>query len=377
MTAAKGGPSWTALPVHPLPGYPDQNVFLKYRESIRWLTETINSALGTPHGSSGSIQQTIINSIVGGGGSPGSITASAPLAYSNGNISIPRATATADGYLAMADYQAFSAKLTSPMTTLGDLLAQGVAGPVRLPGSVSSGRRFLRQQGTGSASSLPVWDLLIPGDLPLATTSTPGAVIAGAGTTVAPDGTLSTDAFVTIADAQGNAQFTASGADKIELAAGSDMSLAFDATNKRVTFNSGNNANYYVFSQNSPATTWTINHTLNQVPGSIVVLVGGQIPLCDIQVDQNSPFTVTINFKKPQVGTVYLSAATCSGAPFVFSQTSPATTWTINHGLGKVPSILVLVGGQEPIANISVLEQSPYTVTVSFKQPQVGTVYLQ
>lgn len=57
--------------------------------------------------------------------------------------------------------------LTSPMTTLGDLIQGGASGAaIRLPPNITTTRKFLRQQGTGSASAAPAWDTLVAGDIP-------------------------------------------------------------------------------------------------------------------------------------------------------------------------------------------------------------------
>jgi hypothetical protein len=66
-----------------------------------------------------------------------------------------------------------------------------------------------------------------------------------------------------------------------------------------------------------------------------------------------------------------------SGDQVVFTQSSPSDTWTVTHNLSKVPSVLVLVGGEEVITAVSIQESIPYTVTVRFNQPQTGKVYLQ
>lgn len=59
----------------------------------------------------------------GGGAAFADFSALAPLLYDDaGEFSMPAATSLADGYLDSADFATFLAKLTSPMTTKGDLL---------------------------------------------------------------------------------------------------------------------------------------------------------------------------------------------------------------------------------------------------------------
>lgn len=77
-----------------------------------------------------------------------------------------------------------------PLTTLGDTLYEGSGGLARLPGNVTATRMFARQQGTGSQSAAPAWDVLQVGDIPAATTGAAGAVqLAGdlGGTSAAPE----------------------------------------------------------------------------------------------------------------------------------------------------------------------------------------------
>lgn len=58
----------------------------------------------------------------------------------------------------------------TPMTTLGDLVYHDGTNGVRLAGSTASGKRFLRQTGTGVVSAAPAWDTLVDGDIPSALT---------------------------------------------------------------------------------------------------------------------------------------------------------------------------------------------------------------
>jgi len=69
-----------------------------------------------------------------------------------------------------------NSSVSIPLTTPGDTLYEGAGGLARLPGNVTTTRMFARQQGTGSQSAAPAWDVLQAGDLPAATTGAAGAV---------------------------------------------------------------------------------------------------------------------------------------------------------------------------------------------------------
>ena len=65
---------------------------------------------------------------------------------------------------------------TNPMTTLGDTLYEdGTPAATRLPGNISTTRKFLSQTGTGIVSAAPIWAQINSSDI--LTTFTPGSVI--------------------------------------------------------------------------------------------------------------------------------------------------------------------------------------------------------
>ncbi len=101
------------------------------------------------------------------------LTFSAPLARNTNTISLAAATSSVPGYLLAADWTTFNSKLTSPLTTRGDILYYGASGHAKL-GTGTAG--YLLQ--TGGAGADPSWK---------AASATPGAntvVISGAGSTI-------------------------------------------------------------------------------------------------------------------------------------------------------------------------------------------------
>ena len=79
-----------------------------------------------------------------------------------------------------------TAAMFNPMTAVGDMIVGDTAGAsVRLAGTQSTTRHFLRQVGSGSASALPVWDTFQASDIP----SLPASIITSGQLPVAYGGT--------------------------------------------------------------------------------------------------------------------------------------------------------------------------------------------
>lgn len=130
----------------------------------------------------------------------------------------------------------------SPLTTVGDILVHDGTDSTRLGGNTATARRFLRSAAaTAGTATIPVWDSLQAGDLPLATISTAGAVVVGAGLAVA-SGTISNadkgsdqNIFKTIA-VSGQTSVTANSNNAtLTIAAGSGVSLTTSNTTKTLT----------------------------------------------------------------------------------------------------------------------------------------------
>jgi hypothetical protein len=63
------------------------------------------------------------------------------------------------------------------------------------------------------------------------------------------------------------------------------------------------------------------------------------------------------------------------GTGFVYTQTTPAAQWTINHDLGRLPlSTLVVIGGAQVVADI--IFPSASQVVITFPSPMSGTATL-
>lgn len=94
------------------------------------------------------------------------LTFSAPLSRSTNTISIPVATSSANGYLSSTDWTTFNNKLTSPMTTLGDIIYGAASGAAtRLAGNTTTTKQYLSQTGTGTVSAAPSWATISGSDI--------------------------------------------------------------------------------------------------------------------------------------------------------------------------------------------------------------------
>jgi hypothetical protein len=109
-----------------------------------------------------------------------------------------------------ASWQAIPVGFTNPMTTLGDLIYENSTPAAnRLPGNVTTTKKFLTQTGTGTVSAAPAWSTLASSDIPNNAANTSGTAANLSGTPALPSGTaattqaagdtstdLATDAFV-------------------------------------------------------------------------------------------------------------------------------------------------------------------------------------
>jgi hypothetical protein len=72
----------------------------------------------------------------------------------------------------------------------------------------------------------------------------------------------------------------------------------------------------------------------------------------------------------PDTGSV-IGATLRWNAVFTYTQTAPATVWTINHSLGHFPEVTVYVGGEVVLADVDATSD-PQAVTITFQDPQSG-----
>lgn len=63
-----------------------------------------------------------------------------------------------------------------------------------------------------------------------------------------------------------------------------------------------------------------------------------------------------------------------AGASFVHNQTTPAATWTITHGLGRIPfSVQLVIGGFEVFTDCQI---DATHVVLTFPSSETGAAYI-
>ena len=133
--------------------------------------------------------------------------------------------------------------------------------------------------------------------------------------------------------------------------------------------------------QSTPATIWNFNHKLGVEYPVVTVYDGATnseiIPLAVTPLDANN---LQVRFAGPRTGRVVAVVgggyfSTTSGSTRQLDQTTAATTWSFNHGLGNLyPVITVYNSGSNDIiypANIHAIDL--FNTEITFDTPTAGT----
>jgi hypothetical protein len=136
----------------------------------------------------------------------------------------------------------------------------------------------------------------------------------------------------------------------------------------------------FTYIQSSPSASWTINHPLNSSNLQVQVFDTNNMLVIPDSATINNPGQITVGFANNFQGSAVLLTGVTEGLPaptyaYEFYQTTPATTWTINHGLGRYPMVRVFIGFEE-VQPASVVFTSLNTVTLTFTTAQVGQAKL-
>lgn len=126
----------------------------------------------------------------------------------------------------------------------------------------------------------------------------------------------------------------------------------------------GQKANCSLLSQSVGIT----NYPIKGVAFPDVTIAGTSIPVPVAQPDTKVVYV-------PSSSGGVLGATTSWDAVYTFTQTVPATVWTISHNLGHRPEVTVYVGGEVVLADVDATT-NPQAVTVTFAVPQSGYVEL-
>lgn len=132
-----------------------------------------------------------------------------------------------------------------------------------------------------------------------------------------------------------------------------------------------------MYQESYSGSSWTVEHNLNST--SVVVSIFDQqnkiiIP-DEIEILTNN--SIQVSFSDVVTGRVVVMSGSLSGATkdtvgFIFEQTTASTTWTINHNLGYLPVVRVVVNGYE-VQPASIQHVSNFSCVVTFNSPTSGS----
>ncbi len=134
----------------------------------------------------------------------------------------------------------------------------------------------------------------------------------------------------------------------------------------------------FTYTQAIPAITWTIPHNLNSNNVQVQIFDGANRMVIPNEVTIVDKDTVQVEFGVNFAGRAVIQTGNLEGsrAPdygFEYVQTSPATTWTINHNLGYYPIARVFIGNEE-VQPLQIIHDSVNTTRILFTTPYVGLV---
>lgn len=134
--------------------------------------------------------------------------------------------------------------------------------------------------------------------------------------------------------------------------------------------------NTYIHNQTLAASTWTISHTLNSSIVQVQVFGTDGKMVIPNEITSTDKDTVVIDFGIPFAGRAALMIGTITGndrqdVGFEYDQTSPASTWTVNHNLGYYPLVRVFIGNEE-VQPSQIIHDSVNTTRIIFTAPYVG-----
>lgn len=135
----------------------------------------------------------------------------------------------------------------------------------------------------------------------------------------------------------------------------------------------GSSGSPFDFTQTIPAAQWNITHGLGQIPQVTVTDPTGHWMLSDLLYSGAN--SVVITHGMPLAGSAHLLAASGVAIPYQFNQNTPAATWPVPHGLGRVPQVVVLdPGGNRMLADIVYPDLN--TLVITHGMPLAGAAYL-
>jgi len=136
----------------------------------------------------------------------------------------------------------------------------------------------------------------------------------------------------------------------------------------------------YTHVQSSASATWTVTHDLNTAMVNVMVYDTSNRVVIPNNIEIVDDNTVAVYLASAAQGRVVVLTGSLDGsAPpsyaYEFIQTTPSTTWTIDHGLGRYPIVRAFVGNQE-VQPSTVTFTTANQVVITFATAQVGQVKL-
>lgn len=135
----------------------------------------------------------------------------------------------------------------------------------------------------------------------------------------------------------------------------------------------GGSARPFDFNQTIPATQWNITHGLGQIPQVTVTDPTGHWMLSDLLYSGTN--SIVITHGAPTAGLAHLLVASGVAIPYQFNQNSPAATWPVPHGLGRIPQVVIVdTGGNRILADLVYPDNNSLVITHG--APLAGSAYL-
>lgn len=137
----------------------------------------------------------------------------------------------------------------------------------------------------------------------------------------------------------------------------------------------------YTHMQQTASSTWTIVHNLNTTTPLVQIYGNDNRMLIPDEIEIIDQNTVSVDLGTAIVGRAVVMFGDIFGSPnqeihtYEHTQTSVATTWTINHNLGGYPGVRVFVGNQE-ILPASITHTSNFQTVITFSEPRMGVARL-
>lgn len=136
----------------------------------------------------------------------------------------------------------------------------------------------------------------------------------------------------------------------------------------------------YTHIQATAASTWSISHPLNTTHVHVMAYdLQNRVVIPDnIEITDDSTVTVYLANSaqgKAVVLTGYQEGTSMPTYAYEYYQTTPSTTWTVAHGLGRYPIVRAFIGNQE-VQPATITFDSINQLTITFSSAQVGQVKL-